>query len=78
MDVGDVESQLAEQFAPNLRRVVNATGVILHTNLGRAPLSDVAVKHIVDIAGRIAIWSWIWRLDNAGRVRRLWKNCCVS
>ena len=49
--VGDVQRELAEQFAPNLRRVVNATGVILHTNLGRAPLSDVAVKHIVDIAG---------------------------
>ena len=49
--VGDVERQLADQFAPNLRRVVNATGVILHTNLGRAPLPDVAVKHIADIAG---------------------------
>ncbi len=49
--VGDVQRELAEQFAPNLRRVVNATGVILHTNLGRAPLPDVAVKHIADIAG---------------------------
>ena len=49
--VGDVERELAERFAPNLRRVVNATGVILHTNLGRAPLPDVAVKHIADIAG---------------------------
>ena len=49
--VGDVQIQLADQLAPNLRRVVNATGVILHTNLGRAPLSDVAVKHIADIAG---------------------------
>lgn len=49
--VGDVQSQLADQLAPNLRRVVNATGIILHTNLGRAPLPDVAVKHIADIAG---------------------------
>ncbi|MYB58060.1 MAG: L-seryl-tRNA(Sec) selenium transferase [Gemmatimonadetes bacterium] len=49
--VADVQSQLANQLAPNLRRVVNATGVILHTNLGRAPLPDVAVKHVVDIAG---------------------------
>lgn len=49
--VGDVERELAERFAPNLRSVVNATGVILHTNLGRAPLPDVAVKHVVDIAG---------------------------
>lgn len=49
--VADVQSQLADQLAPNLRRVVNATGIILHTNLGRAPLPDVAVKHIADIAG---------------------------
>ena len=49
--VADVQDQLADSLAPNLRRVVNATGVILHTNLGRAPLPDVAVKHIADIAG---------------------------
>ena len=49
--VADVQRVLADQLAPNLRRVVNATGVILHTNLGRAPLPDVAVKQIVDVAG---------------------------
>lgn len=33
-----------------LGRVINATGVILHTNLGRAPLSDAARRAIVDVA----------------------------
>ena len=33
-----------------LRRVINATGVIIHTNLGRAPLSDAAKKALVDDA----------------------------
>jgi L-seryl-tRNA(Ser) seleniumtransferase len=35
-----VEENLGHLEAPSLRRVINATGVILHTNLGRAPLAD--------------------------------------
>ena len=35
---------------PSLRRVINATGVVLHTNLGRAPLADVAIRAIEDVA----------------------------
>jgi L-seryl-tRNA(Ser) seleniumtransferase len=34
----------------SLRPVINATGVILHTNLGRAPLSESALAHMVDVA----------------------------
>src|SRR5207253_10009807 len=33
----------AAVFQPSLRPVINATGVIIHTNLGRAPLSDEAI-----------------------------------
>ncbi|HET9283163.1 MAG TPA: L-seryl-tRNA(Sec) selenium transferase [Candidatus Angelobacter sp.] len=36
----------------SLKPVINATGVILHTNLGRAPLAESAIKHIAEIAGR--------------------------
>jgi len=35
---------------PSLMQVVNATGVILHTNLGRAPLAPVAARHAAEIA----------------------------
>ncbi len=38
-----VEARLRTDSAPKLRRVINASGVILHTNLGRAPLSRAAV-----------------------------------
>ena len=36
----------------SLRPVINATGVILHTNLGRAPLSESAIRRISEVAGR--------------------------
>ena len=41
-----VEARLRTDSAPKLRRVINASGVILHTNLGRAPLSRAAVDAI--------------------------------
>jgi len=42
--------QLSESLEYSLRPVINATGVILHTNLGRAPLSHAALEHAADIA----------------------------
>src|SRR4051794_32027481 len=41
-DEVDLVDRAAERLRPSLRRVVNATGVIVHTNLGRAPLADAA------------------------------------
>jgi L-seryl-tRNA(Ser) seleniumtransferase len=45
--VGDaVERELRQALGYSLRPVINATGVILHTNLGRAPLAPAAIDHI--------------------------------
>src|SRR3954447_8620382 len=41
-DEADLVARAEERLRPSLRRVINATGVIVHTNLGRAPLSDAA------------------------------------
>jgi L-seryl-tRNA(Ser) seleniumtransferase len=53
-DPGDLHSRLQERLAatrrPALRRVLNATGVIVHTNLGRAPLADAALERVADAA----------------------------
>jgi L-seryl-tRNA(Ser) seleniumtransferase len=45
-----VANQIAQSARYRLRRVINATGVVLHTNLGRAPLSASALAHILDTA----------------------------
>ena len=42
--------RLDQQFRPSLEPVINATGVIIHTNLGRAPLSGAAVDRVAAIA----------------------------
>jgi L-seryl-tRNA(Ser) seleniumtransferase len=46
-----VAARLRALVAPRLRRVINATGVILHTNLGRAPLSAAAIEALAVAAG---------------------------
>ena len=53
-DPGDLGEELRAQLraarAPRLRRVLNATGVIVHTNLGRAPLAEAALEHVAHAA----------------------------
>jgi L-seryl-tRNA(Ser) seleniumtransferase len=45
-----VAARLARDTAPSLRRVINASGVILHTNLGRAPLGREAATRVAELA----------------------------
>jgi L-seryl-tRNA(Ser) seleniumtransferase len=53
-DPGDLGARVREELtaarAPSLRRVLNATGVIVHTNLGRAPLAEEALTQVVEAA----------------------------
>jgi L-seryl-tRNA(Ser) seleniumtransferase len=43
-------ARLDEQFRPSLEPVINASGVLIHTNLGRAPLAAAAIDRIADVA----------------------------
>ncbi len=45
-----LERKLRTTMSSSLRRAINATGVILHTNLGRAPISEAAIEHIRETA----------------------------
>lgn len=48
---GAVVRQLRTLLRPSLRPVINASGVVLHTNLGRAPLSQAALEAIAEVGG---------------------------
>ncbi len=54
VDPGDLATRLREELAsarrPALRRVLNATGVLVHTNLGRAPIAAAALEHAVSVS----------------------------
>ncbi|HEU5335830.1 MAG TPA: L-seryl-tRNA(Sec) selenium transferase [Terriglobales bacterium] len=45
-----IERQLRQALQLSLRPLINATGVILHTNLGRAPLASAALDHLREVA----------------------------
>jgi L-seryl-tRNA(Ser) seleniumtransferase len=42
--------RLRDAFRPSLQPVINATGVIIHTNLGRAPLAESAIDRVAEVA----------------------------
>ncbi|UCE59054.1 MAG: L-seryl-tRNA(Sec) selenium transferase [Phycisphaerales bacterium] len=52
LDVQDLlaraEEELVARSLPSLRRVINATGIVLHTGLGRAPMCDAAIEAVVE------------------------------
>jgi L-seryl-tRNA(Ser) seleniumtransferase len=54
LDPGDLRSRLRDALSaarrPSLRRVLNGTGVIVHTNLGRAPLAEAALDRVREVA----------------------------
>jgi L-seryl-tRNA(Ser) seleniumtransferase len=49
--VSVIEQHVLERSRFSLKRVINATGVVLHTNLGRAPLADTAIRAVEGALG---------------------------
>jgi L-seryl-tRNA(Ser) seleniumtransferase len=44
------KEEIAKQVSPHLRRAINATGVVIHTNLGRSPLGERTLQRVVEVA----------------------------
>jgi L-seryl-tRNA(Ser) seleniumtransferase len=49
--ISAISERVHHASLPSLRSVINATGIVLHTNLGRAPLADVAIEAVAKTAG---------------------------
>jgi L-seryl-tRNA(Ser) seleniumtransferase len=60
--------QLSASLRPSLIRVINATGVVIHTNLGRAPLADAALARVRDVAAGYT--NLAYELEAGGRGAR--------
>ena len=45
-----VAHRIRDSLKPSLRRIINASGVVLHTNLGRAPLPERAIEHLREVS----------------------------
>jgi len=72
-----LEPRLRRMFQSSLRTVINATGVIIHTNLGRAPLSAAAVAHVAEVAQRYSTLEYdIGRGDRGSRDTHAEGNLC--
>jgi L-seryl-tRNA(Ser) seleniumtransferase len=63
-----IKRELRQSLSYSLRTVINATGVILHTNLGRAPLPGSALQHVSEIAGNYS--NLEFEIDKGTRGRR--------
>ncbi|MGH7621364.1 MAG: L-seryl-tRNA(Sec) selenium transferase, partial [Gemmatimonadaceae bacterium] len=63
-----VSAAVADAMQPSLRPVLNGTGVVLHTNLGRAPLARAAIDAIVRVASGFS--NLELNLDTGGRGSR--------
>ena len=64
--IKETEISLAAHLTPSLYPLINATGVIIHTNLGRAPLSSAALNAVESIAAGYSTLEYDPRLGSRG------------
>jgi len=62
-----IKQEFEAQVSPSQKRVINATGVLLHTNLGRAPLSREAVRQMTEIASGYSNLEYDLELGRRGK-----------
>ena len=73
-----IQEHLDAADLPSLRPVINATGVIVHTNLGRAPLSEAALAAVQAVAAGYSNLEYELGPGRAGAATITPAACCVS
>ncbi|MGC2061526.1 MAG: L-seryl-tRNA(Sec) selenium transferase [Thermodesulfovibrionales bacterium] len=66
--IQDIDRQILKKSSYSLRRVINATGIVLHTNLGRSVLSERTLQNVVEVSSGFS--NLEYDLDAGGRGKR--------
>ena len=73
-----IEQRVSAMHTPNMRKVINGTGTILHTNLGRAPISREHMQRIAEVATGYSNLEYNLEEETAWRaVSLILKSFCV-
>ena len=75
---GAIETEARKSLTHHLRSVINATGVILHTNLGRAPLANQTLAHVLETANQYSNLEFDLNPENAASATSMSIACFAS
>jgi L-seryl-tRNA(Ser) seleniumtransferase len=64
---GEFLAKIRKLSAFSLVPVINATGIVIHTNLGRAPLSEEIIRHVVEVAGHYSTLEYDLQAGRRGK-----------
>lgn len=73
----EVDARLTKEAQSALRPVINLTGTVLHTNLGRALQAEAAVEAVTKAMRSPVTLGTIWTTPDADIAIGRWRSCCA-